>query len=371
MEVDKSTELHSKVNSSLLVDPNNANKQLDEIDTIELKISEIVNQIDSKKSEVLDNTSTLNSGDVESNLIEVIETHDDEEEDNKARVALQQLEAINSSRRKKKPEIGSVVSTKKLHPATIDNNDLIAILSGTSVETTLDKHQTNGGSTEEVIIEGEGHFEVLEVEENETDKQKSFEETIEKKSDPKVDLVSKLAKDWSDDEENNSNTVQKIINTELKSLESESSDVKTLETEEKTTTASEITPFKRTRVIKRKIIWDPDAPETQFSYASLIQPKTKTSPNQSKRVSSPVRRKVAERKPALGAETVEKRSKIVAGTKKKKLTEIDRLLGDEGAANMLNSLEQQSEQSTVFESKNVSLFEIICNNLRNIKNTFF
>uniref|UniRef100_T1H2R0 Uncharacterized protein n=1 Tax=Megaselia scalaris TaxID=36166 RepID=T1H2R0_MEGSC len=202
MEVDKSTELHSKVNSSLLADPNNANKQLDEIDTIELKISEIVNQIDSKKSEVLDNTSTLNSGDVESNLIEVIETHDDEEEDNKARVALQQLEAINSSRRKKKPEIGSVVSTKKLHPATIDNNDLIAILSGTSVETTLDKHQTNGGSTEEVIIEGEGHFEVLEVEENETDKQKSFEETIEKKSDPKVDLVSKLAKDWSDDEEN-------------------------------------------------------------------------------------------------------------------------------------------------------------------------
>jgi hypothetical protein len=29
-------------------------------------------------------------------------------------------------------------------------------------------------------------------------------------------------------------------------------------------------PFKRSRVIKKKIIWDPDAPETQVSYASLI-----------------------------------------------------------------------------------------------------
>ncbi|XP_055378402.1 uncharacterized protein LOC129610077 [Condylostylus longicornis] len=45
-----------------------------------------------------------------------------------------------------------------------------------------------------------------------------------------------------------------------------------------------IAPFKRSRIIKKKIIWDPDAPETQFSYASLIKPKTKQ--NTTKRVAS-------------------------------------------------------------------------------------
>lgn len=111
----------------------------------------------------------------------------------------------------------------------------------------------------------------------------------------------------------------------------------------------------------QKIIWDPDAPETQFSYASLIQPKNKTSPNQTKetnkkRVNSPARKKLTSNSGDKKSEMEKKQKIAVSNTKKKKLTEIDRLLGDEGAANMLNSLEQQAELSTVFDNKNVSMY---------------
>ncbi|KNC26274.1 hypothetical protein FF38_01163 [Lucilia cuprina] len=53
-------------------------------------------------------------------------------------------------------------------------------------------------------------------------------------------------------------------------------------TEEDTQIVGTQTGFRRTRIIKRKIIWDPDAPETTFSYAKLVKSnnntKTKTEP---------------------------------------------------------------------------------------------
>ncbi|KAM7357845.1 HP1 and insulator partner protein 1 [Cochliomyia hominivorax] len=45
-------------------------------------------------------------------------------------------------------------------------------------------------------------------------------------------------------------------------------------TEENTQVLSSQTGFRRTRIIKRKIIWDPDAPETTFSYAKLVKPNS-------------------------------------------------------------------------------------------------
>ncbi|XP_065360125.1 serine-rich adhesin for platelets [Calliphora vicina] len=52
--------------------------------------------------------------------------------------------------------------------------------------------------------------------------------------------------------------------------------------EEETQVVPSQTGFRRTRIIKRKIIWDPDAPETTFSYAKLVKSnnntKTKTEP---------------------------------------------------------------------------------------------
>lgn len=326
-----------------------AKNAIDEIDTIELAISEIVNQ---KK---IGCTSTLKT--VDDNLIEVaIEGHEEEtEEENKARVALQQLESINSSsRRRKKHEIGSVVCTKKLQPSALDNDDLIAILQGDDIE----PKNANGAIKEEVIIEGEGHFEVLDIVENDDpEKHRSesvdatgFQKNRKRKQDFKSDLVSSLASEWSDEEDAD-------ISKNLKASEDSTSNQVDAPSDAK---IPEITPFKRTRVIKRKIIWDPDAPETQFSYASLIQPKNKISPNQTKeqakkRVTSPVRRKQVNSPAEKKQDIIDKKAKMTGITKKKKLSEIDRLLGDEGAANMLNSLEQQAENATVFENKNVSI----------------
>ncbi|KAL5289990.1 hypothetical protein ACFFRR_009777 [Megaselia abdita] len=333
-------------------------KALDEIDTIELAISEIVNQMENQKKGFDRNFTSTSSKEKNNdiNLIEVIETtHEEEtEEENKARVALQQLESINSSsRRRKKNEIGSVVCTKKLQTTTLDNNDLIAILQGTD-----DILSENGTTSvkEEVLIEGEGHFEVLDIVETEdSDKQKSAESSNtslflknrKRKQEYKSDLVSSIASEWSDDDDGETSKSTSAVEKAV------------IKSEELDTKIPEITPFKRTRVIKRKIIWDPDAPETQFSYASLIQPKNKISLNQAKeqnkkRLSSPVRRKFispVEKK----QENIDKKPKTAVSntiTKKKKMTEIDRLLGDEGAANMLNSLEQQAEHTTVFENKN-------------------
>lgn len=287
--------------------------------------------------------------------------HDSEEENNTTRVALQQLESINSSsKRRKKTELSSVLCSKKLQPSTLDNNELIAILQGTDTLTvgndkiTTASENDNHSIKEEVLIEGEGHFSVIDIEEAEDNVKQKEDESIDstvplknrkRKQDFKSDLVSTLASEWSDDEDSDFNNIQSSLEV------AESSDIK----------IPEITPFKRTRVIKRKIIWDPDAPETQFSYASLIQPKNKTSPNQikeinKKHVTSPLRRKVASNSFVdKTLDTIDKKQKVVVSiTKKKKLTEIDRLLGDEGAANMLNSLEQQAEHLMIFENKTVS-----------------
>ncbi|XP_058987640.1 mucin-5AC-like [Musca domestica] len=171
------------------------------------------------------------------------------------------------------------------------------------------------------------------------------------------------------------------------------------------------TGFRRTRIIKRKIIWDPDAPETTFSYAKLV---TSSNKNKSKTESptlptstitkgsttiKPVKKEVnpnivrKTQRPATPKEnkldsTIGKKSiasqrqnnkkeevsesktpaELVrkssspsasdlspnnnkrrsltpvtngpAATKKKKVSEIDRLMGDEGAVNMINSLEK-------------------------------
>lgn len=312
-----------------------------------MAISEIVNQVETNKLEVVERSST-STAEVETSIVD--QHNEETEDDNKARVALQQLESINSSsRRRKKHEIGSVVCTKTLQPSTLDNSDLIAILQGTDIENVKEENLL-----EEVLIEGEGHFEVLDIVEIEDDKQKITEfsdvphKNRKRKQDFKSDLVSSLASEWSDEEDADISKIESLVEEAI--IKSEALDSK----------LPEITPFKRTRVIKRKIIWDPDAPETQFSYASLIQPKNKTSPNQTKeinkkRVTSPVRRKLTTSSADKKQEIIEKKTKIVVSTsKKKKLTEIDRLLGDEGAANMLNSLEQQAELSTGIENKNVS-----------------
>nr|XP_016933860.1 nucleolar protein dao-5 isoform X1 [Drosophila suzukii] len=150
------------------------------------------------------------------------------------------------------------------------------------------------------------------------------------------------------------------------------------ETEEPTT------GFKRMRVIKRKIIWDPDVPESKKSFAQYATakapakasspapqaPKTTVksiSPNApKKRAATPTVRISKAGTPVGGKERsaspVKRRSQTPnAGLanggvqKKKKVSEIDRLMGDEGAANMIHAVEHEQREMSGGEVSNKPL----------------
>lgn len=129
--------------------------------------------------------------------------------------------------------------------------------------------------------------------------------------------------------------------------------------------------FKRSRIIKKKIIWDPDAPETAVSYASLIQPsaafikKTQSMTSATAKKSDAPPPRILNKIPALqqqqeaaaaAAASSNKSKEVLAkkrvqstpspnAMKKRKVSEIEKLLGDEGAANMLNALKQENNNT--------------------------
>ncbi|XP_017005499.2 nucleolar and coiled-body phosphoprotein 1 [Drosophila takahashii] len=157
------------------------------------------------------------------------------------------------------------------------------------------------------------------------------------------------------------------------------------------------TGFKRMRVIKRKIIWDPDVPETKKSFAQYASstkataatkapspapppaPKTTVksiSPNTTtvkkevapkKRAATPTARNSKAGTPVGGAtergsSPVKRRAQtpnaVLANggiQKKKKVSEIDRLMGDEGAANMIHAVEHEQREMSGGEVSNKPL----------------
>ncbi|KAI8040824.1 uncharacterized protein LOC128258060 [Drosophila gunungcola] len=157
------------------------------------------------------------------------------------------------------------------------------------------------------------------------------------------------------------------------------------ETEEPTT------GFKRMRVIRKKIIWDPDVPETKTSFAQYASTKAAVkasspappapkatvksiSPNTTmkkevapkKRAATPTARATKAGTPVGAAERgpspVKRRSQTPntglanGGTqKKKKVSEIDRLMGDEGAANMIHAVEHEQREMSGGEMSNKPL----------------
>lgn len=96
---------------------------------------------------------------------------------------------------------------------------------------------------------------------------------------------------------------------------------------------------RRSRVIKKKIIWDPDAPETAFSYASLVQCTSKKP--------KLVQTKVKDKEPDEPNDIRKRKSdsSSPASTKKKRVGEIDKLLADEGAINILNALKHENNNA--------------------------
>ncbi|KAH8239934.1 hypothetical protein KR032_009570 [Drosophila birchii] len=165
------------------------------------------------------------------------------------------------------------------------------------------------------------------------------------------------------------------------------------------------------RVIKRKIIWDPDAPETQKSFAQYassskgaatptttpppstpknvltVQPALAAAaapppPKTPKLVVKNVKKEAAIKKPRAatptvratkastpvgaaaerGASPIKRRSQtpnsgLANGgpQKKKKVSEIDRLMGDEGAANMIHAVEHEQREMSGGEISNKPL----------------
>ncbi|XP_067646967.1 uncharacterized protein HIPP1 [Eurosta solidaginis] len=204
-------------------------------------------------------------------------------------------------------------------------------------------------------------------------------ELSSKASDP-IPIVSKLE---NIDESVSDSTRGETAVTTDQAVKNENTDLKP------------IVGFKRTRIIKRKIIWDPDAPETQISFAQFARNRSRISleannqpaktstqktsgvsvlknPNnrqndqilrrsdskisstsavsKSKRASmSPLNIHIKEEIPSVteAHSPVKRRSQTPiingnsSGSKKKRVSEIDRLVSDEGAANMLHSLESE------------------------------
>ncbi|XP_064541077.1 proteoglycan 4 isoform X2 [Drosophila montana] len=174
---------------------------------------------------------------------------------------------------------------------------------------------------------------------------------------------------------------------------------------------SETTGFKRTRIIKRKIIWDPDVPETQKSFAQYASAKpnatasakpnaiatTKaitavaatttttitttaiktinaetapkrprpSTPKEPQKAAAAVKRSATPAKltesnattspPKRRSQTPNVPNGAGSLTKKKKVSEIDRLMGDEGAANMMQAVEREQRELSGGELANKPL----------------
>ncbi|KAM8710833.1 hypothetical protein ACLKA7_017460 [Drosophila subpalustris] len=204
-----------------------------------------------------------------------------------------------------------------------------------------------------------------------------------------LDIISTLNNDWNEYDsgsDNNCNSTTNSISitappatknkakaaTDLPKPGSVKVLVKSVPATEQVNINAEPMGFKRTRVIKRKIIWDPDVPETQKSFAQYASAKgTTTTPTESPSVDveTPKRarpatpketQKVAAKRAATPSKLLEQQRRsqtpsVPNGAKKKKISEIDRLMGDEGAANMMQAVEREQRELSGGELANKPL----------------
>lgn len=186
--------------------------------------------------------------------------------------------------------------------------------------------------------------------------QKNTKQIKKEKKDAPNDLVKSLVSDWSDNEnktdehteveteaeadteaEAEPDTETEIL-IEIENAYSDAPEIK-IPVQKKRKVENEILQptFKRQRVIKKKIIWDPDAPETAINYASFAHT---SGPGQQKK-------EMMKKLSPIKKETTKAAHDTTPSPtlKKKKTSEIDKLLGDEGAINMLNSLNQENNNN--------------------------
>lgn len=259
---------------------------------------------------------------------------------------------------------------------SIDNDELIAILEGDD-----DLKSTTNVEHFEVSIEDDGNLLAIaknsqanlsKDEEREIAMQQMLNLPTKKKGRPRLDpskrvpkvikptkkgskgarakpaaaseLVSALVSDWSDSENKDDHETEIVIEIN-EATEPAQINIPTPRKRKSTPVEVPQPTFKRTRVIKKKIIWDPDAPETAINYASYAHT---SGPGPAKK------KLVKQGSPgdvSAPEQDAEPASPATASAKKKKTSEIDKLLGDEGAANMLNSLNQENNNTQSASTK--------------------
>lgn len=121
---------------------------------------------------------------------------------------------------------------------------------------------------------------------------------------------------------------------------------------------------KSSRIIKKKVIWDPD--ETTLPFRPYKSPKLDVSVKSDKSLVSPQKPiekkspKVVTKPPSTDEKSSQpkKIEKLVSLKKPKRLTEVDRLLMDEGAVNMLYDVKNTEDQAQVGKQKKRKLSTI-------------
>lgn len=222
------------------------------------------------------------------------------------------------------------------HNPSDNSEDLIAILEGDGIgsinhdatvehyELSLPKGKTNGElkltAAEERKIAMEQMLSLPKKKKGRPKLNQAVKAVRQTKKTKNVALVDSLVSDWDDGKHEHATETEIVVEI--------------LPPKKNAIEEPAQPSFRRSRIIKKKIIWDPDAPETAINYASLAHT---SGPAPAKKT-----RKLSVKKSEDGYEEASIEITLPLGppTKKKKTSEIDKLLGDEGAANMLNSLHQ-------------------------------
>lgn len=218
----------------------------------------------------------------------------------------------------------------------LQNEDLLAILEGNDESFEENKSSDTNMSPEEEKMVALKQMMSLPVNPRgrrpNATKGKPKKETKSKTS----NLVNSLVSDWSDNDS--------------KKGESEGESEKPKQTPKSSKPAVINQQIERTerrsRIIKKKIIWDPDAPETAFSYASLVQSASKKPKT--------VQTKAKELDESSESRKRKSDSPSPANVKKKRVGEIDKLLADEGAINILNELKHENNNADVSDTESTS-----------------
>lgn len=221
----------------------------------------------------------------------------------------------------------------------LQNEDLLAILEGNDDSFEENKSADTAMTAEEEKVVALKQMMSLPV--NPRGRRPNPAKAKKKEAKPKTsNLVNSLVSDWSD---NDSKKGESEGESEKPKQTPKSSKPVAVINQQIDSERSE----RRSRIIKKKIIWDPDAPETAFSYASLVQ-------------TAPKKAKIAQTKAKETDESNEVRkrksdSTSPATVKRKRVGEIDKLLADEGAINILNALKHENNNADLSDTDSLHM----------------